>query len=178
MRIWKFFQSIPILLTHRNYTSCKAILDDFPSAPNCYYNIINLFMVEGVSLATLVGERQYLSKAKFTIRCAATCLTSRRVPSFRTQFYLMRCDTTRHASRGVCDVLWTRLKVDSWGELTHCITLQQMVAEQQQHTYFTSILYLCQMATFTVNNLVFVGLWIVVNSHQGEQTNSRTKACI
>ena len=30
---------IPILPTHSNYTSCKAIHDDYPSAPDYYYNI-------------------------------------------------------------------------------------------------------------------------------------------
>ena len=29
----------PFLPTHRNYSSCKTILDDFPSAPSCHYNI-------------------------------------------------------------------------------------------------------------------------------------------
>ena len=42
--------------------------------------------------------------AKFTIRRAATRLTSRCVASFRTQFYLMRRDTRREAFATYCEL--------------------------------------------------------------------------
>ena len=42
--------------------------------------------------------------AKFTIRRAATRLTSRCVASFRTQFYLMRRDTRHEAFATYCEL--------------------------------------------------------------------------
>ena len=52
-------------------------------------------------------------------------------------------------------------RVDSWDELTHCTTYQQMVAEQQQHTLGQHSFQCCSSVFVSYSQLVVLLLVLV-----------------